>query len=83
MNDVSIVKSNGLNAQEITTTFYSSNNSLIDKLYNNVYQYPYQNWDSHSILMCACDSGYFGPDCSLSILLFLYLYIIMFLTSNF
>ena len=25
----------------------------------------YTNWDNSSLVMCACDMGYFGPDCSL------------------
>ena len=25
----------------------------------------YTNWDQRSIMMCDCDYGYFGPDCSL------------------
>ena len=26
---------------------------------------PYTNWDKGSVVMCSCDSGYFGADCSL------------------
>ena len=66
MSDASILRSGGMNAEEITTTIYSSNSSLLDKLPNSLYQSPYVNWDAASIYMCTCDSGYFGPDCSLS-----------------
>ena len=65
MSDASIIKSGGLSTEEFTTTIYSSNASLSDQLPNNVYQSPYRNWDAMSIRMCDCDSGYFGPDCSL------------------
>lgn len=26
----------------------------------------YSNWEANSITSCTCDSGYFGPDCSMS-----------------
>ena len=25
----------------------------------------YENWDKNAMMMCKCNSGYFGPDCSL------------------
>ena len=26
----------------------------------------YSNWDSESVMLCNCDSGFSGPDCSMS-----------------
>ena len=26
----------------------------------------YTNWEATSITSCTCDSGFFGPDCSMS-----------------
>lgn len=41
----------------------------------------YSYWDKDSISLCVCDTGYFGPDCSFG--MFIYLLIIFDLFFHF
>ena len=67
LQDVSLIRSGGLNDQEFTTTTYStSTNTSLVLTGTDDYQEVYTNWDAHAVRMCVCDNGFFGPDCSQS-----------------
>lgn len=34
------------------------------QLHSNAESAAYTNWDGDSSMMCVCDRGYFGADCS-------------------
>lgn len=55
------------------------NNSIVTNYTGDGLGIEYNEWDSDSILLCKCDNGYFGNDCSLSKNIYYFNYIINFI----